>query len=86
MSKTNDKPKKGGVTPRGAIYAVVSGKRELILNKLLELLESKNESISLGAAKVLFNKLLPDLKATDVTSDGEKITVVFHKSLEQKNE
>jgi len=41
--------------------------------RLVELCNSNNDSVSLGAIKVLLAKNMPDLKATDLTSDGDKI-------------
>lgn len=61
--------KKGGRprTPnRQGLYARVATKTDDIIDTLFRLLHSRNESISLGAAKVLIDRLLPDLKAVNV--------------------
>lgn len=73
---TNGEAKKRGVTPRSAIYAKISKKRELVLETFFELLESKNESVKLGAAKVLLNKLIPDLKATELKSQDNLVVKI----------
>ena len=92
MSKTsNGKPKTGGVTPRSAIYSIISGKRVLILDTVLELLTSRNESIRLGAVKVLINKLIPDLKSTEITGvDGAdlklEIRIIEDDTVKKKDE
>ena len=60
-----------GVFPsRAALYHKIASKHDKILKRLLELLESKNESIALGAANTLMGKILPDLKATELTGEN----------------
>lgn len=60
--------KKGGATTPTHIgnYQRVAAKSEDIFKTLFDLLKSKNEAIKLGAAKVLANKILPDLKSVEV--------------------
>ena len=54
------------------------------IERLVELCNSKNDAVALGAVKVLLAKNMPDLKATDLTSDGEKIQGIDVLSLLQK--
>lgn len=87
MTKNKDaiEPAGGGVASRTAIYNKIASKQEKILQTLFDLLDSKQEAVRMGAAKTLINKIVPDLKAEDITSQGQKIQVVFHDSL-KKNE
>lgn len=55
-----------------AIRNKVAAHAEEIINVLLELLRSKNPNARLGAAKILLNKVLPDLKIEEIVADGEK--------------
>lgn len=76
-NSSNGKAKKGGVTPRSAIYAKISGKRNIILEALFELLNSKNDNVKLGAAKVLLNKLIADLKAEEFNDPDENQVNIY---------
>lgn len=38
--------------------------------RLMELTQSKNENVALGACKVLLNKTLPDIKSVEVTQSS----------------
>lgn len=68
--KRDREAKKRGIPNRGSLYNVVGRERKKILNTLFELLDSHNENVRLGAARTLLNKLLPDLKATDINAGG----------------
>lgn len=59
---TSLKAEKVGVSKAG-LYSKVAAKQEKILRTLFDLLDHKNESVRLGAAKTLINKILPDLQA-----------------------
>ena len=66
----NDDPSESGergvITPsKQKIYRKIAVHGEKIINTLIMLLDSKNESVKLGAAKVLVNKIIPDLRATE---------------------
>jgi hypothetical protein len=63
MVKDDLIPKGGGVPRRTNLYNIVAPKGREIINTLFALLKSNNEGIRLGAAKVLINKILPDLQA-----------------------
>lgn len=76
ISGTIGEPKKRGVTPRSAIYAKISKKRDLVLETFFELLESKNESVRLGAAKTLLNKLVPDLKTVGISETEQNLPLI----------
>ncbi len=48
-----------------------------LIKKTLELVDSApNDSVRLGAIKLLLGKVLPDLKATELTGDETKALVV----------
>lgn len=63
QSKTESKIQ--GVPKRANLYARVSKYAPKAIKRLAELLDSKNESVALGAAKVILEKVLPDLKAVE---------------------
>lgn len=46
------------------------------LNRLIELTNSNNENVALGAVKVLLNKIMPDIKAVELSHDERKELVV----------
>lgn len=62
-------PKYKGMPKRTDLYQSIGRKRKKIIKTLFECLDSNNPSIRLGAAKILINKLLPDLKAVELTGD-----------------
>ncbi len=76
MEKLGSEAKRGGATipSKQKIYAKIAGKSEEIVSSLLELTISKNESIKLGALKILLNKILPDLKAIELPEEPEEKT------------
>lgn len=55
-----------GVPKRTNLYARVSKYAPRAIKKVAELLESKNESVALGAVKVILDKAIPDLKALEI--------------------
>lgn len=71
---TNTEAKSGGTKPQIALYQKIASREEEIIETLFQRLKSRNESVSLGAAKILINKILPDLKTVEVTGkDGGPI-------------
>lgn len=62
------KSKSGGATTPSHVgnYQRVAARSEEIFATLFKHLTSRNESVSLGAAKVLANKILPDLKSIEL--------------------
>jgi len=54
-----------------AIRNKVASQAKKVIDVLVGLLDHPNSNTRLGAAKVLLNKVLPDLKAEDVKSDQE---------------
>lgn len=68
------KAKQGGTKPQIAIYQRIASREDEIITKLFELMDSRNENIALGATKTLLNKIVPDLKSTEITGqNGEPI-------------
>ena len=73
-NQSDSEPKKGGTLPQIAIYQKIASREEEIIEKLFEILKSRNENVALGAAKTLINKIIPDRKAVEVTGqNGEPI-------------
>jgi hypothetical protein len=75
--QTKSEPKSKGTTPsQVGNYQRIASKSDDIIGVLFAHLHSRNENISLGAAKTLINKILPDLKSTELTGkDGEPFTI-----------
>jgi hypothetical protein len=67
---------KGGenlnIPSRRSLYNKIALKSEDIFEVLFDCLKSNNEAIKLGAAKTLINKILPDLKTSEITGDIER--------------
>lgn len=75
MENRSIEAKKGGrphVVNRQGLYAKVAKFAVAAIDTLVELLHSRNENIQLGAAKVLLDKCLPDLKAVDYSQFVER--------------
>jgi len=68
--------KKRGVISRQQLYSVVSAHSKEAIRRLVQLMNSKNENVALGASKALLSKALPDLKAQELTGgDGEPVKI-----------
>ena len=72
-SKTGSKGKGGGATvlSKQKIYAKIAMSSTEIVEGILKLSKSKNESVRLGALKVLINKIVPDLRSVEAKVEGE---------------
>lgn len=70
----NDEAKKSGTPNQIAIYQRIAAHADELVEGLLQLTKSRNENIALGAYKCLINKILPDLRSTElhggVNADG----------------
>lgn len=60
VKQSSDKP-----VGRQVLYSMASRHAEKALLRLVELLDSKNESVALGAARTLLDKTLPSVKALE---------------------
>ncbi len=68
------KLKRGGTQNQAALYQQLAKHAPAAIAKLVELMGSRNENISLGAAKTLLAKVVPDLRSTELTgANGEPI-------------
>lgn len=72
MSKSGTKKGGAAIYSRRKIQRIVAARAPEILNALFEALQSNNPSLKLGAAKILINKILPDLKATELKAEDGK--------------
>lgn len=56
------------------------------MNTVVDIMnKSRNDNARLGAARTIIDKVLPDLKAAELTGEGGgAIEIIFHSSLEQK--
>jgi len=75
-NQIDDEPKIMGVPNRQLLYSRASKYAPKAIRKLAEQLDSKNESVVLGAAKTLLAKVIPDLKSNElVGKDGQPIAI-----------
>lgn len=77
--QSKDEAKYQGVPKRANLYARLSKYAPKTIKRIVELLDSKNESVALGAAKALLDKCLPDVKAVELTNETQeplKIVIV----------
>jgi len=67
---TSYKRNKGGtIYSKKRIRSIIAERADEILVVLFEALHNtKNNNLQLGAAKILMNKILPDLKATELSA------------------
>lgn len=66
-SKTNESTKgRGKIENQQGLYSRLASRAPEVIEKLFECLQSRNQAISLGAAKIIINKVLPDLKSVEV--------------------
>lgn len=75
----DNKPGRPPVPNRQGLYSKIAKHSDVILKSLFDLLDSKNENIRLGAAKVLLNKIVPDLRAENLevqNNEGIKVNVI----------
>ncbi len=56
---------------RQGLYAKAAKHATAALEVLVQLLESKNENIRLGAARTLLDKCLPDVKTVELSSNED---------------
>lgn len=49
-----------------ALYSMISSRAKEVIERVAELTKSDNESVALGACKLLLNKALPDLKGLEI--------------------
>ena len=68
--KKTTEPKKRGTPSHIEIYNRIAAHSGDIVNNLFELTKSRNENIRLGALNTLIDKILPDLKATEMRGEG----------------
>jgi len=59
----------GGKRSKKAMYESASHHAIKAINRLAELIDSKNEPVAVSASKALLAKCLPDLKAIEIESD-----------------
>lgn len=71
---SDTEPKNGGTKPQIAIYQKIASREDEILDRLFELLTSRNDNAAMGAARTLLNKIIPDKKSVEVSGvNGEPI-------------
>lgn len=71
--------RKGGPIPsRSAIYGKLAVHSDTAIKRLIELLDSKNENIRLGAIHKVLDKVIPDVRSLEVGGvEGKPLGVVI---------
>jgi hypothetical protein len=68
--------KNGGTINQAGMYQIIAAKFPQIIQALEDGINSRNPAVRVGAAKILLNKILPDLKSVEVVGgyneDGTK--------------
>lgn len=73
--KVSEHKRRGGVPSRDELYRKVANKASETIDVVYEILQSgggKTGAVRLGAAKLLLNKVLPDLRMTELTGDTQR--------------
>jgi hypothetical protein len=87
MTESKDLPEKTGTSPisRNKAFQMASAHFSLALETVIDVLRNgTNENARLGAARTIIDKVLPDLKASEITGEnGGAIEIIFHSSLKQ---
>lgn len=83
IKNESNEAKKRGVHNREFFYVKNAKYAKKALKTVARLMDSNNESVALGAAKLILSKVIPDLKAKDITTDGQQVRIVIHESLKQ---
>lgn len=63
--------KRTGVLSRNEMYGRIAARSEEIIDTLFAALKDRNMAVRLGAAKTLINKIIPDLKAMEISGDKD---------------
>lgn len=70
-------PKKKGNISKNALYLKVAHHASEMIQILLDLARNgDNDNVKMGAAKVLLNKCIPDLKAMEIEGGGNDIKIL----------
>lgn len=78
MTDTQPEQSKGGQLSDLAIRERLRAATPQAIDKLIELCQSRNPSVAMGAAKVILSKVIPDLRATEFSGkDGTPLQVTF---------
>lgn len=64
----------GGVPSRDEMYQKIAGKANHLIDYLCDVVDGKKpaSAVKMAAAKTLLNKVLPDLKATEISGNQER--------------
>ena len=73
-------PKRGGGVPsRDQLYRKIANKALIAIDVIVEIMETgggRMAATKLGAAKIILNKALPDLRAEEISGkDGQQLTI-----------
>lgn len=72
----NGEIRKGGIKSRSQLYAMFVPHAEEAVKTLVEALHKGNPAVRVGAAKTILAKLVPDIKATELSGpDGQQFTI-----------
>ena len=66
------------------LYQLASLHSRAAITRLVQLMDSSNESVALGACKILLSKTIPDLKSIDGMGSAEAPIAILLSGVKQK--
>ena len=86
--KTTHKAKKGGPPNQGTLQSYLQNFTIEGIDAIVEILRTtRNESLRMGAAKIIIDKSIPDIKAIEISgTDGGPIEIVIVEDVNNNNE
>jgi hypothetical protein len=70
---------------RNELYGLISTRGDYLISKLFEDCESNNPSIRIAALRTLLDKILPSLKATELSGkDGDELKNLINVIIQSK--
>jgi hypothetical protein len=79
MDNTDNKP-----VSKQTLYQIASRHSRAAIERLVELMNSTNENVALGAAKVLLQKTIPDLKHEENVVEFNQTAVLTDSQIDQR--
>ena|SRR3989344_4644010 len=72
--EVSNQGKGGGVPSRDALYRKVAKKAEACIDYLIAIVEGRKpaNAVKMGAARILLNKVLPDIKVQEIRAETDR--------------
>ena len=88
-SQNDHKVKKKGTIPnQGSLQAYLQNFTKEAIDGIVEILRTtRNENLRMGAAKIIIDKSIPDIKALEISgTDGRPIEIIIVEDVNNNNE